>query len=97
VDRSPGGGPRALLSVGLGLRWESVRWSAVPQVLPVLVLQLAAMPILVWGVAGSIGMTGPLLSAVVLEAAMPSMVLGVVLADRYGLDTGLYAMAVTLC
>jgi predicted permease len=27
---------------------------------------------------------------------MPSMVIGIVLCDRYGLDTGLYAAAVTL-
>jgi predicted permease len=33
---------------------------------------------------------------VVLEAAMPSMVLGIVICDRYGLETGLYAQAVTL-
>jgi predicted permease len=31
-----------------------------------------------------------------MEAAMPSMVIGIVLCDRYGLDTGLYAAAVTL-
>jgi predicted permease len=32
----------------------------------------------------------------VLEAAMPAMVLGIVFCDRFGLDTGLYAAAVTL-
>jgi hypothetical protein len=33
---------------------------------------------------------------VVLEAAMPSMVLGIVLCDRYRLDSSLYAMTVTV-
>jgi len=32
----------------------------------------------------------------VLEAAMPSMVLGLVLCDRFRLDTTLYALAVTV-
>jgi malate permease and related proteins len=33
---------------------------------------------------------------VILEAAMPSMVLGIVLADRFRLDSHIYAMAVTI-
>ena len=43
-----------------------------------------------------LGMDGPLRMAVVLEAAMPSMVLGLVLCDRFGLDTHLYAEIVVL-
>jgi hypothetical protein len=31
-----------------------------------------------------------------MEAAMPSMVLGIVFCDRYNLDVGLYATAVTV-
>jgi hypothetical protein len=37
-----------------------------------------------------------MLTGTVIEAAMPSMVLGLVFCDRYGLDTALYAAAVTL-
>jgi hypothetical protein len=88
--------PLMLFSLGLGLRWDSVSWRAVPLVTPVIVLQLAVMPVLAWGLAYGLGLHGPLLTAVVLEAAMPSMVLGVVICDRYGLDTGLYAMVVSL-
>jgi predicted permease len=36
------------------------------------------------------------LAAVVMEAAMPSMVLGIVICDRFELDASLYAAAVTL-
>jgi hypothetical protein len=49
-----------------------------------------------WGLASVLGLHGELRTAVVLEAAMPCMVLGVVLCDRYGLDTSLYATTVTL-
>ena len=35
-------------------------------------------------------------AAAVLDIAMPSMILGIVLCDRYKLDSSLYATAVTL-
>ncbi len=47
------------------------------------------------GLATAAGLSGEVYSGVVLEAAMPTMLLGVVLSDRYGLDTGLYATIVT--
>jgi predicted permease len=88
--------PLMLFSLGLGLRWSTGGWSHLPQVLPVVAIQLFITPLLVWGASTLLGMSGPVQTAVVLEAAMPSMVLGIVLCDRYKLDTSLYAMAVTL-
>lgn len=88
--------PLMLFSLGLGLRWAAGGWSHLPQVLPVVLIQLAITPLLVWGASTLLGMSGPVQTAVVLEAGMPSMVLGIVLCDRYHLDTSLYAMAVTL-
>ncbi len=64
--------------------------------MPVVIIQLLLTPLLVWGAGGLTGLEGELRTAVVLEAAMPSMVLGIVLCDRYRLDSSLYAMAVTL-
>lgn len=88
--------PLMLFSIGLSLRWDCLRWRAMPRVLPVLLIQLLLMPLCGQGLARLLGLQGELLAAVVLEAAMPSMVLGMVLCDRFGLDTSLYAMAVTL-
>ena len=85
-----------LLALGMGLTWGDWRWSLVPTAGLVVVLQLAVQPALVAGVGGWVGLTGEPWEAVALEAAMPTMILGVVLCDRYGLDTGLYAKAVTL-
>ena len=59
-------------------------------------LQLFIAPLIVWGTAQVVGLDGMILMGAVMEAAMPSMVIGIVLCDRYGLDTGLYAAAVTL-
>ena len=88
--------PLMLIALGMALTWESRQLQRLPLVLPVLAIQLFMMPLLVWGATSLLGLHGELRTAVVLEAAMPSMVLGVVLCDRYGLDTGLYATVVTI-
>lgn len=88
--------PLMLIALGLGLRWLGSDPRQLARVLPVLVIQLLLMPLLVWGLALASGLDERLLAPVVLEAAMPSMVLGMVLCDRYGLDTPFYATAVTL-
>jgi predicted permease len=88
--------PLMLFSLGLSLRWRSLHWRQLPALMPVVLIQLGLMPLAVWGVATLIGTQPPLLHAVVLEAALPSMVLGLVICDRYELDTGVYAAAVTL-
>ncbi len=88
--------PLMLFSLGLGLRWGGGLRRQIPQVLPIVAIQLLLAPALIWAVAGGIGLHGDVLAAVVLEAGMPSMVLGIVLCDRYNLDTSLYAMTVTV-
>ena len=87
--------PLMLIALGMALSWETRQLQRLPLLMPVLAIQLLLMPLLAWGLAATLGLQGELRTAVVLEAAMPSMVLGVVLCDRYGLDTGLYATAVT--
>lgn len=88
--------PLMLISLGLGLRWNSWHYRNVPLAVLVLALKLAAMPLFGLALALQLGFSGDKLTALVLEAAMPSMVLGVVYCDRYRLDTAFYAMAVAL-
>lgn len=88
--------PLMLIALGLGLRWLGADPQQLVRVLPVLLIQLLVMPLVVWGLALASGLDQRLLAPVVLEAAMPSMVLGMVICDRYGLDTAFYATAVTL-
>lgn len=85
-----------LLSVGMGLTWGAWSWGRLPLALLVAGVQLLVQPLLVLAVATGTGLVGEPRGAVVLEAAMPTMLLGLVLCDRYGLDTGLYAKTVTL-
>ena len=88
--------PLMLLSLGLALDWRAVRWRNAPVVVPVIVIKLGLMPTLAVLIASSLSLSGDERAAAILEMAMPSMVMGVVFCDRYGLDTSLYAMAVTV-
>lgn len=88
--------PLMLLVVGMALRSGLNQYRHLPAVMPVSVLQLLAMPFVVMLVARAAGLEGSMLAAVTLEGAMPSMALGVVLCDRYGLNTGVYAAALTV-
>lgn len=87
--------PLMLIAFGLSLQ-RPVPVPGIATALPVtLAIQLLAMPTLVLLASGAMGVTGETRIAVVLEGAMPSMILGVVLCQRYGLDTALYTNVVT--
>ncbi len=88
--------PLMLVALGLSLQWRSISVQQFAPLMLVSGIQLLLTPLLVWQLAKGLGLEGDLLSAVVLEAAMPSMVLGLVLCDRFRLDTTLYALAVTV-
>jgi len=88
--------PLMLFSLGLSLEWRQSRWSLLPSLVPVVLLRLFVIPAFVLLVVTMLGLTGDLKAAVVMEAAMPSMVIGIVLCDRFKLDVGLYAAAVTV-
>ena len=93
---APSVAPLMLIALGMGLRWDTLKSRQVLLLWPVLVIQLLAMPLLALGISTAGGLDEKLVAAITLESAMPSMVLGVVLCDRYKLDPGLYAGAVTL-
>lgn len=88
--------PLMLISLGLSLDWNASRWKQLPNLIPTILISLLIVPVLVFSFTKLMGLSGDLRSAVVLEAAMPSMVLGIVLCDRFDLDVGLYASAVTV-
>lgn len=87
--------PLMLFSLGLSLQWGRDQWQKLPSVFPIAIIQLVLMPAVVFALGAPLGMDQKLLAAVVLEAAMPSMVIGIVICDRFNLDSSLYAAAVT--
>lgn len=64
--------------------------------MPVVLVKLLIMPLFALAIALYLNMEGDFLTASILEIAMPSMMFGIVLCDRYQLDSGLYAMTVTV-
>lgn len=88
--------PLMLLSLGMSLTWRSLDRAGVAAIVPVLLIQLALQPLIALGLATALGLEGSKWLGTVLEAAMPSMVLGIVLCDRYGLDAAFYSITVTL-
>ncbi len=88
--------PFMLFAVGLSLKLKSFSKHRLLILSPVMLVQFIIVPIFVWIFGSTIGLEGEWLQAVVLEAAMPAMVLGIVLCDRYQLDSRLFAAAVTL-
>jgi predicted permease len=57
---------------------------------------LVLMPLYIWGMVGFFDFSGEEELALVLEGAMPCMMLGLVFCERFKLDTAFYAAAVTL-
>ncbi len=88
--------PLMLLSIGMSLQWKNGMRGHRGWLVAIVAIKLIAFPVVVWMAAGYVGLTGPLLSAVIVEGAMPCMVLGIVICDRYRLDTAFFAAAVTL-
>jgi malate permease and related proteins len=88
--------PLMLFSLGLALSWKAIRVRNIPYTLPVIAIKLFLIPLFAIYVVDHLAIANDYKAAAVLDLAMPSMVLGIVLCDRYHLDSSLYAMAVTL-
>ncbi len=88
--------PVMLFSLGLALSWTALRWRNVPYILPVIIIKLGLIPLGIYYLLPYLSLPTQYKSAAALDLAMPSMVLGIVFCDRYRLDSGLYAMAVTV-
>jgi malate permease and related proteins len=88
--------PLMLFSLGLALDWRSVKLRNIPYVMPVMVVKMLLLPLFAMLLVQISTIGGQYKAAAVLDLAMPSMVVGIVLCDRYRLDSSLYAMAVTL-
>jgi len=87
--------PLMLIVLGMSIRWDSLRLNYLKLLLPVAAITLVCVPITVYLLSQFIGLNTDLVTPVTLLAAMPSMVFGIVICERYQLDTELYAAGVT--
>ncbi len=88
--------PLMLFSMGLALSWHAVKLNKLPIALVVVVLKMLFMPWVALHIVQTMDFLPQYQAAAVLDIAMPSMLMGVVLCDRYQLDSALYAMLVTI-
>lgn len=88
--------PLMIFSLGLALSWRALNWRNLPAMLPLVAIKMFLLPLAALAIADGLQMQNPVKAAAVMDLAMPSMVVGIVLCDRYRLDSSLYAMAVTV-
>ena len=88
--------PLMLIAIGLSLEWRGLQRKAWGPLLIVIAVQLVLMPLFVWGISRFFAFSHEQQLALVLEAAMPSMLLGLVICEQFKLDTAFFAAAVTL-
>ncbi|MDH5357402.1 MAG: AEC family transporter [Gammaproteobacteria bacterium] len=93
-----GGGvvPLMLIVLGMSIPWHSLRLRFMRLLLPVVIITLIIVPLSVFSLAHAINLDSDLILMVGLIAAMPTMVFGIVICERYQLDSELYAAAVML-
>lgn len=88
--------PLMLIALGMSIRWDTLQQRYISLLLPVCVISLVIAPMMALGVGGALGLESSTLTAVVLLSAMPTMIFGIVVCERYQLDGALYAAAVFL-
>lgn len=86
--------PIMIFTVGLALDFRDIRRLAIA--LPAMALKLLVSPIIIWLAGSGFGVEGYVLKAVVIEGAMPVMVLSLVIADEFALDVPLAATCITV-
>lgn len=84
--------PAMLFSIGLALR--PPQWRMVPMLAPSLLIKLMLAPFIGWLMIGWLISDPIVAKAALLESAMPTMVLTMVFAERYGLDEEILAQAI---
>lgn len=86
--------PLMMISVGLGMTMP--RWSSLPVLAPAVIIKLVVAPVIAYAVAAPLIPEGDVFRATMLEAAMPTMMLTMVFADRYGLDADVLSQAIVI-
>lgn len=86
--------PIGLITIGLSLYWHKQWVKLIPVILPVVIIQLILLPLVLWGFFHLFDLSGvQTFKSMLLQAAMPSMVLGFIICERYKLDTTAYTAA----
>jgi malate permease and related proteins len=88
--------PLMLIALGMSIRWDTIRLKYFPVLLPVCLIALVIAPLVAFGIGSALQIPSNALTVSVILAAMPTMIFGIVICERYQLDSALYAAAVFL-
>lgn len=86
--------PIMIFTVGLALDFRDMR--RLPSVLPVVGIKMLVGPCVAWWVGSHLGLGLTTLKAVVVIAAMPVMVISLIIADEFELDVPLTALCIAV-
>ncbi|MCE5313041.1 MAG: AEC family transporter [Nitrospiraceae bacterium] len=86
--------PLMTFSVGLALTMPGVRHAYAA--IPAIIIKLAIVPLISFTAAYMLGLSGDALSSCVIEGAMPTMVLSLLLASRFRLDVAMAAFMIVV-
>lgn len=88
--------PLMLIALGMSIRWDTLRVRFLPLLLPVSLISLLIAPLMTLFVSQGLAVPPQVTTALVLLSAMPTMIFGIVICERYQLDSAIYAAAVFL-
>ncbi|MBI5848181.1 MAG: AEC family transporter [Nitrospirae bacterium] len=86
--------PLMIFSIGLALTLPRV--SHAYAIIPAVIIKMAVSPFISFATAQSLGLQGQALSSTLLEGAMPTMVLSLLIASRFKLDISLSAFIIVV-
>ncbi len=86
--------PLMIFSIGLALSLPKVRH--VYAIIPAVVIKLAIVPFFSFLAASMLGLTGDALASCLIEGAMPTMVLSLLIAAKFKLDVSLAAFLIVV-
>ncbi|RME86749.1 MAG: hypothetical protein D6771_01345 [Zetaproteobacteria bacterium] len=88
--------PLMLVAVGMALSWRGLTRADWLPLAAVVCIQLVWMPAVAWLASLWLPIPETWRGPIVVEAAMPTMILGLAICDRFKLNSAIYAEAVTL-
>ncbi len=86
--------PLMIFTIGLALSFPKVRHAYA--IIPAVVIKIVLVPLLSYTAAAMLGLRGTALASCLVEGAMPTMVLSLLIASRFKLDESLAAFVIVV-
>lgn len=88
--------PLMLITIGLGLKPESIHIKDLPILAPVVIFKLLIAPLIIIGIAHLFKLDANVIMGLALEAGMSSILIAIVIVERYHLDANKFIEIVTI-